>query len=624
MIAAASALRSARVACAAVLLLASCTSAPNAAPQTAAGSPGTGGAGVASGDWIREIAPFTVRDEHGAAYTHPFLGGLDVPRPQFIDIDAEGDHDLFVQERSGELMFLENTGTPTQPRFTWRTDRFHELDVGEWSRIVDVDGDGLFDILGERRYSYIRYWRNTGTAERPAFTSAADTIYSITGEPVFSDRQNIPQAVELDCDERLDLFLGRVDGTITRYEQAGVERGAPRFQLVTDRFEGIEIIGQLVGSARHGANSMFFADHDGDGDLDLYWGDFFEPGVLFIENSGNCQNPALRSVPTPLLADGDTIATSGYNAPYLADIDADGRLDLFLGVLGGAFNPNRTSAENFHYYAQQPDGSLTLRTRRFLDGLDVGSESVPAVADLDGDGDLDLLVGNKLDPATLQSARLYLFRNEGTSTMPSFVLADTLDLPAEYHFAPALADLDGDGLVDMLLGTWNEGVLYFRNAGTREAPRFEQDTARTVRLTRGSNATPALGDVDGDGDLDLFVGEASGEVNYYRNDGSASEPRFTLVSDAFDGVDVGRRSHPALVDIDGDGDLDLVFGREEPGALLYRNAGSATEPSFVPDADYVLPLHPTSAPVFADLDGDGRLDAVAGSLSGGLTYHRRR
>src|SRR5690606_9588686 len=157
-------------------------------------------------------------------------------------------------------------------------------------------------------------------------------------------------------------------------------------------------------------------------------------------------------------------------------------------------------------------------------------------------GDLDLLVGNKLDPTTLQSARLYFFRNDGTPTAPMFVLADTLDVPAQYHFAPALADLDGDGLVDMLLGTWNEGVLYFRNVGTREAPRFEPDSARTIRLTRGSNSTPALGDIDGDGDLDLFIGEASGEVNFYRNDGSASEPRFTLVSDAFEGIDVGRRS----------------------------------------------------------------------------------
>src|SRR5690606_16616191 len=103
--------------------------------------------------------------------------------------------------------------------------------------------------------------------------------------------------------------------------------------------------------------SMFFADHDGDGDLDLYWGDFFEPGVLFIENTGTCHSPALRAMPVPLMADGDTIATSGFNAPYLADIDADGRLDRPRGVRGGAFTPTRPSAATVPCSAQPAAGS---------------------------------------------------------------------------------------------------------------------------------------------------------------------------------------------------------------------------------------------------------------------------
>ena len=577
-----------------------------------------------SSAYIREIAPFRVADESGRPYAQPFLGGLDVPRPQFVDIDGDGDYDLFVQERSDDLIFFENVGTPQAARYEWRADDYQDLSIAEWSRIVDVDRDSAFDVLGEQPYSYIRFYRNTGSPTDARFQLAQDTIRNADGAPIFSDRQNIPQAVDLDCDGLLDLFLGRVDGTITRYEEAASETPDPRFYFVTDRFEGIEIVGQLVGSARHGANSMFFADPDGDGDLDLYWGDFFEPGVLFIENTGSCQNPLLRSTPRPVMADGDTIATSGYNAPYLADIDGDDDLDLFIGVLGGAFNPNRTAADNFHYYEQLPDGSMTLRSTRYVDGIDVGSESVPALADLDGDGDLDLLVGNKLDPTTLRNARLFLFRNDGSVTAPAFVLADTLELPGSYHFAPALADLTGDGLVDMLLGTWNEGVLFLRNQGSRAEPRFVQDTTRTITLTRGSNATPALGDVDGDGDLDLFVGEASGAVNFYRNDGSVQDPRFALVSDTFGGIDAGRRSHPALTDIDEDGDLDLLFGSEEGGALLYRNEGTSAEPRFVADATFLLPLHPTAAPVFADVDGDGVAELFAGGLSGGLTYYRRR
>lgn len=296
--------------------------------------------------FVRRVAPFPVLDAAGRPYRHPFLGGLDVPRPQFFDIDADRDLDLFVQERSSELMFLENAGTPERPRFEWRTDRFRGLDIGEWSRFVDIDRDGDLDLLAEQPYSYIRLYRNTGSPAEARFELAADTIRDARGGPVFADRQNIPSIVDFDCDGLYDLFLGRVDGTITRYEE--VERtgpgGVPRFELVTDRFQGIEIVGQLLGSL-HGANAMAFYDYDEDGDLDLFWGDFFEPGLLLIKNQGTCAEPSLRGEPVPFPVD-DPVRTSGYNVPVWADIDADADADLFVGVLGGAFNPNLTAAAN--------------------------------------------------------------------------------------------------------------------------------------------------------------------------------------------------------------------------------------------------------------------------------------
>ena len=576
--------------------------------------------------FVRDIAPFTVKDEHGSAYDQPFLGGLDVPRPQFVDIDADGDLDLFVQERSDELMFLENVGTASAPRFAWRTDRFRDLAIGEWARFADIDGDGDLDLLAEEPYSYIRVYRNDGPPGEPRFTLAADSLRDDQGQAIFSDRQNIPNVADIDCDGLPDLFLGRVEGTVTRLEATGTasDGAVPAFRHVTDRFQGIEIIGQ-IGSL-HGANSMFFADVDGDGDLDFFWGDFFEPGVLFIRNTGSCAEPDLRGEPVPLrTADGELLRTSGYNVTYLADIDADGDLDLFVGVLGGAFNPNLTASDNFYFLERTAGGEYALRTRRFLSQIDVGSESVPALGDIDGDGDLDLLVGNKLDPANPSTARLYVFMNEGTASAPAFRLADTLDLAPAFHYAPALADLDGDGDLDLALGTWNDGILFYFNAGSAREPRWVQDSTRTIRLTRGSNSTPVLVDIDADGDLDLFVGEASGELNFYRNDGTRTEPRFVLVSDRFQDIDAGRRSHPAFLDVDGDGDLDLFLGREEGGVAFYLNVGTAREPRFVPAEPPVpIPLHPHGAPVFADLDADGRPDLIAGTLGGGLLFLRGR
>jgi hypothetical protein len=136
---------------------------------------------------------------------------------------------------------------------------------------------------------------------------------------------------------------------------------------------------------------------------------------------------------------------------------------------------------------------------------------------------------------------------------------------------------------------------------------------------------PALADLDADGDLDLLVGEASGTINYYRNVGTSREPRFELVSDEYAAVRVERRSAPALLDIDGDGDLDLLVGSEREGVRLWLNQGNPAEPSFVPSGTLLAAdqVHAYSVPVLVDLNGDGHLDLLVGGLGGGLLYFER-
>ncbi|WP_457652208.1 FG-GAP repeat domain-containing protein [Rhodocaloribacter sp.] len=575
--------------------------------------------------FVREVYPFPVYDEAGAPYEHPFLGGFNVPRPQFIDIDGDGDLDLFVQEVTGAVKFFENTGTPEAARYVWRTDRFHDLDVGEWYRFFDLDADGDFDLLAEERYSYVRYFRNEGTPRAPRFRLAVDSLRDADGTPLFSDRQNIPNLTDIDCDDALDLFIGKLDGTVMRYESVGMDADdVPRFRLLTERFENIEIVAQLSGSL-HGANTLALTDIDGDGDQDFFWGDFFEPGLLFIRNTGTCASPSLRSEPVPF-PPGHPFQTSGYNAPFFADIDADGDVDLFVGVLGGAFNPIKTSADNFYFFEQTDDGDFVERTRRYLKTIDVGSESVPAFADLDGDGDLDLFLSNKIAPDDFNAARMHRFENVGTPEAPVFRERGVMPLHAAFHYVPAFGDLDGDGDLDMLVGTWTRGkVAFYRNEGTPTAPDLRLETDEYLRLTRGSNAAPALVDIDADGDLDLFVGEFSGTVNFYRNDGTPQAPAFTLVSDEYLGIDVGQRSFPAFHDLDGDGDFDLILGTEAEGLIVYRNDGTPQAPAFVrDDAALRLAVPALATPAFVDLDGDGDADFVTGGLSGGLLYYERR
>ena len=548
-----------------------------------------------STNYIRVISPFPVQDSTGHTYALPFLGGFEHPRPQLIDIDGDGVLDLFLQETSGELeLFQRRSGT-----WQLRDERFQGIDIGEWYRFVDVDGDGLFDLFTESPLSDIRYYRNAGTRSTPRFEVAADTLKDVQGVAIYADRQNIAQFADIDCNGKLDMLLGRVDGTITRYELQNLDSlHAPRFQLLTERFEDIQIIGQRQPSL-HGANTMAVFDVDADGDPDILWGDFFEPGLLWIRNLGTCSHPDFHGdrIPFPPAA---PLETSGYNAPAAGDLNGDGRLDLVVGVLGGAFNPVKTSTANLFELDQTAPGVWSITTNQVLDGIDLGAETIPAFSDIDGDGDLDLIVGTKIEPANPRTGGLYWFENTGSRTAPSLQLRGHLTVLPVFHDAPALGDLDDDGLPDLVVGQFQDAVAWYHNSGTSGADRFVLVDSAVVRLPRGSNGVPELYDIDHDGDLDLFIGDAGGRIAFFRNDGSRQAPHFVLVSDDYLGTRVGRRVVPRFLN------GVLVVGTERGGR----------------DSTLGVRWPPYAAPAFADIRGTGTPDLFVGGAGGGIFYFR--
>ena len=152
-------------------------------------------------------------------------------------------------------------------------------------------------------------------------------------------------------------------------------------------------------------------------------------------------------------------------------------------------------------------------TRAHTSGEGPGDRAYSAVpVDFDADGDIDLLVGT-------DKGHVFLRRNVGTKTKPSFdvklePLEGTGTAPyfLEGYAMPVVVDWDGDGLFDLVSGGKKGGVFWLRNAGTSSAPKFEPQRAI---LEEGATSDEGIGgrtqievaDFDGDGDLDILVGD---------------------------------------------------------------------------------------------------------------------
>jgi len=202
---------------------------------------------------------------------------------------------------------------------------------------------------------------------------------------------------------------------------------------------------------------------------------------------------------------------------------------------------------------------------------------------------------------------------------------------------PVLADLDKDGDLDVVIGEYAGNVNYYKNTGTASAPVFQQQTSGANpfngvdlgHLFYAGNSAPALGDLDGDGDLDAVFGESDGTLNYYKNTGSSAAPAYSGQSGSanpFDNRDVGSLSTPTLIDLDNDGDLDAVIGEGDGNLNYYENTGTKSAPTFVSRTGAANPFNgidvgTESTISFGDVDGDGDLDAVVGEDNGSLKYY---
>jgi hypothetical protein len=521
-----------------------------------------------------------------------FAGGMEFSKPAFVDVDSDGDLDIFVGDASGFIRFFRNQGTAQNPHWHFVSD-FSDSALGTRNcpGFADVDDDGDQDLFVGNQDGKIIYFRNDGTPYTPAFVKVTDFYDSID-----IGSEAAPFFMDIDADSDLDLFIGKTDGRLNFYSNVGTKQ-TPAWSLVSDYHDSIDV----------GANSVpIFVEIDADDDYDLFIGE--DAGnINFFRNIGNDTLPQWELVS----ADYNSIDVNKRSAPSFADIDGDSDFDLFIGQGQGKTSFYRNDGSPFL-------PSWTPITHDYI-FLDFGSHTSPALVDIDADGDNDLFVGES-------EGNLNFLRTENQVQIPQFTLIteNYFAIEAEDYSSPAFADIDADGDLDLFVGRKDGKVELYRNIGNPQSALWNLEQDQLVLIDVGGYATPALADIDGDTDLDLFVGQIYGKIYFYKNDGTPQIPSWILTTEQFESIDVGWYSSPAFGDLDLDGDFDLLIGNDEGEILFYRNEDSSKDYSFVfcSDGYDSIDVGERSAPVLSDFDSDGDQDLFVGDSKGGLHYYK--
>jgi len=480
------------------------------------------------------------------------------------DMDNDGDMDI-VSASAGDktIAWYENDGA-ADPSWT-AADIATSVTSANSVFAADMDNDGDMDIVSASPGDdAIAWYENDGAAD-PSWT-AADIATSADGaQSVF--------AADMDNDGDMDILSASlIDDAIAWYENDGAAN--PSWTAAD------------IATSADGAQSVFAADMDNDGDMDILSASFNDDKIAWYENDGAADPSWTAAV----------IATSadGARSVFAADMDNDGDMD----IVSASFKSESGGGEDrIDWYENTMDkGMIGSWTAADITTSADGAQDVYTI-DLDTDGDMDVL------SASIVDGNVSWYKNDGTGSFTANTIY-TYDPNTDQAHSVYAVDIDDDGDIDVLSGSDLKISLHLNNGS-------ESFTTQSVITKSGGSSFRAVSiyaaDIDRDGDMDIVSASLYDKIiSWFENDGSESFTRHTIYTHA----EYAQSVH--IADVDSDGDIDVLSTSEDKKINWYENNGSGSFTTHqIATSGYPYAVYAT------DVDNDGDVDVTVADYSDG-------
>lgn len=530
-------------------------------------------------------------------------GGLSYIQISGLEINSDTDEDLFVFDRAGnKFVFFENLGIPNLPKYKLNLDHYGAIPTfTDWGLLLDYNNDGKKDLF-HYYLGGVSVYKNTSVGSSLSFElvkRALRSLYGATNIILYVSSADIPAITDVDDDGDIDILtFGFSSGCMEFHQNQSMEiYGVPdslEFIRVTDNFglfaEGASLyditLNDSCDTARHAGSSSIYYDVNNDGKKDLVLGDASGNNLALLMNAGTNANAIINFVDPQFPQNtSSTIPVNlpVFNAAYFLDVNNNGIKDIIVSNNSTNSSKSNQSIWRYNNINTNTDWKLVYQEDNFLQNemIEVGEGAFPTLTDLNRDGLMDIVIGN-----------------------------------SQYF--------SGFGQLCALL-----------NTGSLGNPKFEIINYNFANVSSFSKLaiTPTFGDIDGDGDNDMIIGDLTGYIHLYTNTApvtAGSMANYVLTSTNYFNIKETNFSAPFLIDLNQDGKLDIVCGNRKGFLNYYENIGTTTVPNFsatptidtLGDVSTINPLFGSnghSIPYFKTIDG--KLELFLGSLSGYVFHY---